>query len=125
MKKLVLGMSVLVLLLGLTACRVPEKATEGKENMLAGAVVPEVDIRKTVYDQMDPKDRNRMREGWEDARVTSIILTEGMAGMSDPSYIGKEVFVVDFRVKTMSIPDNMIFFASKSDGRIIGIGLVD
>lgn len=125
MKRLVLGMLVPVLLFGPAACRIAEKPAKGNESMLTGAVVPEVDIRKTVYDQMDEKDRKRMREGWEDARVTSIILTEGMAVMSDPSYIGKDVFVVDFRVKTMSIPDNMIFFASKSDGRIIGIGLVD
>ena len=125
MKKLLLGLFVPVLLFGLTACRIPDKAPEGKESTVTGAVVPEVDIRKTVYDQMEPKDRDRMRESWQDAKVTSIILTEGMAVKSDPSYIGKEVFVVDFRVRTMAIPDNMIFYASKSDGKIVGIGLVD
>jgi fructose-specific component phosphotransferase system IIB-like protein len=125
MKKLVLGMLITVLVLGLSSCGLRGKPAEEKQSTLPGAVVPEVDIRKTVYDQMDQKDRDRMREGWEEAEVTTVILREGMALMSDASYIGKEVFVVDFRVKTMAIPDNMIFYASKPDGRIVGIGLVD
>lgn len=125
MKKQVLGMLIAVLVIGLPSCGLRGKPEEGKQSALTGAVVPEVDIRKTVYDQMEQKDRDRMKEGWEEAEVTSLILTEGMAAMSDPAYIGKDVFLVDFRVKTMAIPDNMIFYASKPDGRIIGIGLVD
>lgn len=125
MKKLWMCMMVPVLLLGLAACRAQEKPVVMDENVLVGEAGSGTDIRKLVYDQMDSKDRDRMREGWEEATVVSIVLTKGMAVLSDPAFIGKEVFLVDFKVKTMSIPDNMGFYASKSDGRIIGIGLVD
>lgn len=125
MKKLLMCMMVPVLLLGLAACRAQEKSAVMNGNVLVGDAGSGTDIRKLVYDQMDSKDRDRMREGWEEATVVSIVLTKGMAALSDPAFIGKEVFLVDFKVKTMSIPDNMVFYASKSDGRIIGIGLVD
>lgn len=125
MKKLSMWMTVPVLLLGLAACRAQERPVVMNESMLLGDAGSAVDIRKTVYDQMEPKDQERMKEGWADASLDSVVLTEGMAVMSDPSYIGKEVYAVDYKVKTMSLPDNMVFYASKTDGKVIGIGLVD
>jgi hypothetical protein len=54
-----------------------------------------------------------------------MILTESMGIINDKSYIGKEVYLVDFQTKSISIPNNMIVYASLYDYKIVGYGIVE
>ncbi|RLQ96349.1 hypothetical protein D9X91_08500 [Falsibacillus albus] len=63
---------------------------------------------------------------WTKARITKITLQINMiTSGSDKSYIGKEVYMIDFPTSNQSKPSNIIVFADIDTLEIIGNGLVD
>jgi len=54
-----------------------------------------------------------------------MTLTESMGIINDKSYIGKEVYLIDFQTKNMSMPNNMLVYAALDDYKIVGYGLVE
>jgi hypothetical protein len=79
----------------------------------------------TEWDQLTSKDKERVEGNWQASKSNRIILTETMGNINDKSYIGKEVYLIDFKTKSISVPNNMIVFASLNDYKIIGGGYAD
>ena len=48
-----------------------------------------------------------------------------MGIINDKSYVGKEVYLVDFPTKSISMPNNTIFIVSKDTHKLIGAGYVE
>lgn len=125
MKKITIFTVSLVLALGLiTGCSTAKtKVLPDKEPI--GVTAKEQDIRETAYNQLSSKDKERIEGTWIDGKLSKDILKEGMGGIIDKSYIGKEVYFLDFPTKSNAKPNNMIVFFSIDNIKFIGYGLVD
>ncbi|WP_078548602.1 hypothetical protein [Litchfieldia alkalitelluris] len=86
----------------------------------------EKDVRETVWNQLTDKDRERIKGTWKDAKISKVTLTKDMVLQNiDHSYIGKEVYLVDFPTNNTWVPNNMIVYADIESWQYIGHGMVD
>ncbi|MDD7796157.1 hypothetical protein [Clostridium sp. 'White wine YQ'] len=112
----------LVLLVGCSSTKNSSNiANENQSNTAANSQ----DIRETAYNQLPSRDKEKINGTWKDSRLTKITLNEGMGIISDKSYIGKEVYLVDFPIKTKAIPNNMVVYLSTDTNKFLGYGLVE
>ena len=83
------------------------------------------DVRETIWNQLISKD-NAIQGNWQDGELSRTTLYED-AGIiiNDKSYIGKEVYMIDFQTKSLRMPNNIIVYASMDNNKIIGYGIVD
>lgn len=83
------------------------------------------DIRQIAFEQLSSESKGRIKGTWRDSKLSLITLSERMGIINDKSYIGKEVYLVDFPAESKSTPNNMIFYISKDTHKLIGAGYVD
>lgn len=84
------------------------------------------DVREVVWGQLSAEQQARINGTWADGTVSKVTLNESsMILIKDKSYQGKEVYLIDFPTKTMSVPNNMIVYADLDTFNYIGSGLVD
>lgn len=105
-----------VLTFGLMAC------TNQKSN--SNSTVNK-DVREKVLEQLKPSEKELIKGTWSDAKTTKIVLKSSMGKINDKSFIGKEVYLVDFLTKRNGVPNNMVIYADKDSGKIVGYGYVD
>jgi hypothetical protein len=137
MKKINLLIMLSVLLLGLIACsnqknseekHNPNATTEvskGKNKEITNENATNKDVREKVWEQLKENDKDRIKGSWSDGTLTKITLKNSMGKIENTSFIGKEVYAVDFPTKSESIPNNMIVFAEINSGKIVGYGYVE
>lgn len=125
MKKITLFIISLTLSLGLiTGCSYTKTKVVTKSKPVTTSK-QEQDIRETAYNQLSTKDKERISGTWKDGKLSKVVLKEGMGNLKDKTYIGKEVYSIDFTTKTNAMPNNMIVFFSIDNMKFIGYGLVD
>lgn len=83
------------------------------------------EIITTVYEQLTDVEKAMLKDNGKDAQVYKIILRKDLGRINDESYIGKEVYLIDFPGEGLSIPNNKIVFASMEEYKILGYGYVD
>ena len=83
------------------------------------------DIREIAYNQLTHDDKQRISGTWENSTLTTIILKEGMGTNVTYSFVGKEVYIIDFPTKDISVPNNMIVYVKMDTYKLIGYGIVD
>jgi len=126
MKKIILPIISSVLSLWLfTACSSPKEANIITNKEPISKTVKEQDIRELTYNQLTSKDKQRALETWKDSKLSKITLHEGMGRINNISYIGKEVYLIDFPTKSNSMPSNMIVYLSMDNHKLIGYGYAD
>jgi hypothetical protein len=126
MKKINLLIISLVLSLGLfTACSSPEEANIVINKEPISTTVKEQDIKELAYNQLTSEDKKRVSETWKDSKLSKITLHERMGRINNISYIGKEVYLIDFPTKGNSMPSNMIVYLAIDNNKLIGYGYVD
>jgi hypothetical protein len=126
MKKVILIILFLALFTSVPAsCSYQNKDTEIKRVEVINKVNNDQDIRKAAYDQLNAEDKERIKGTWEDSKSSKIILNENMGIIKDKSYIGKEVYIIDFPTKSISKPNNMIVFLSIDTNKLLGYGYVE
>ncbi|MCP8968451.1 hypothetical protein [Ectobacillus ponti] len=79
------------------------------------------DVREKVWNQFS-EERKAGLVGWQSAKVSTTILPNGSVGV-DPSYGGKEVYVVDFSKKEAAEPDNTVAYVDKETMKVVGFVL--
>ncbi|WP_160680570.1 hypothetical protein [Clostridium sp. C8-1-8] len=125
MKKITLFIISLTLSLGLiTGCSYTKTKVVTKSEPV-NTSKQEQDIREKAYNQLSTKDKERIAGTWKDGKLSKVVLKEGMGNLKDKSYIGKEVYSIDFPTKSNAMPNNMIVFFSTDNIKFIGYGLVD
>lgn len=123
MKKIILIIFSLVLFIGLLACSNQKESNSIKESN--NVTVKEQDVREVIWYQLTSKDKERIKGTWQDSELRKITLNENMGIINYKSYIGKEVYLIDFPTKNISMPNNMIVYASLDDYKLIGYGFVE
>ena len=81
------------------------------------------DIREIAYNQLTYDDKQRISGTWENSTISTITLKEGMGTLTYS--IGKEVYMIDFPTKEISMPNNMIVYLNMDTYKLIGYGIVD
>jgi len=126
MKKLILLIISSIISLGLIAGCGTAKDTKTIGNKeKPSTTVKEEDIREVAYNQLNLNDKGRIEGTWKDSRLSKITLKEGMGIITDKSYFGKEVYLVDFPTKDLGVQSNMIVYLSIDTKRLLGYGYVD
>ena len=83
------------------------------------------DIREIAYNQLTPEDKARISGTWENGKLSKITLQGRVDAAVTYSFIGKEVYMIDFPTKTISVPNNMIVYLNMDTNKLIGLGIVD
>ena len=86
------------------------------------------DERKIVWDQLPSNQKEFIDGTWEDGTISKVKLTESMfVKQSDEvnTYVGDEVYAVEFPTKSTSSTNNVIVYADIESLKYIGNGLVD
>ncbi|MGY0372270.1 hypothetical protein [Clostridium sp. JNZ J1-5] len=102
-----------------------EKIISDLEDILGNQFAGERDVREIAYNQLTSKDKERVVGTWRDSKLSKTTLKESMGNIYDKSYIGKEVYLVDFPRKSESKLNNMIVYISIDNYKLIGHGHVD
>lgn len=72
--------------------------------------VKKQDAREMAYNQLNSNNKEKIAGSWQDRKLSTVTLREGMGIISSKSYIGKEVYLVDFQTNAKSKPNNMIVY---------------
>lgn len=119
MKKIILLIFSSVFLVGLiVACSNPKES-------IKLTTVTEQDVREIAINQLTSENKEIIAGTWQDSKLSKIALNEGMGNVNDKSYIGKEVYLIDFPTKSISIPNNIIVYIGIDNNKLIGYGFVD
>jgi hypothetical protein len=82
-----------------------------------------LDIRETIYEQLPAGKQALVSSDWDEAKVSTIVLNQGMGCDIESDYIDQEVYVLDFPHKD-SI-NNLLVYASMDHEQIVGYGFTD
>lgn len=126
--------SFFIVVLGLVACS--DEAVEVSESstkeiaVVAKAPVEkkqmeQKDIREKVWEQLSKTDQDRINGTWSDGAIMKRVLKEGMGSVKDSSYFGREIYIIDFPIKSTTSLKNMVVFADLHTQKIIGYGYLD
>lgn len=97
MKRIISLFILPILFLGLFGgCSNQRKLNSVNKNEQFGTTEKQEDIRKIAYDQLTSKDKERISGTWQESKLSKVTLSEGIGNISDKSYIGKEVYLIDF-----------------------------
>lgn len=126
MKKITLLITSLLLILVLfTVCSSSKEKINVNSEEKISIKVQGKDVREMAFNQLTQNDKKRISGNWKDGKLSKVTLKEGMGSISDKSYIGKEVYLIDFPTKSISKPNNMIVYLGTDSSKLIGYGYVD
>lgn len=107
-----LAISSVLFLVLVTGCSTIKETKNVTNIEQTRTTVKEQDVREAAYNQLTSVDKERIAGTWKDSKLSKITLEENMGNINDKSYIGKEVYLVDFPTKSKSLPNNMIVYLS-------------
>lgn len=102
-----------------------EESIIDESNSTESLEVDGEDIREIAYNQLSLEDKNRLKGNWKDGTVSKVEFKIEMGNITDHSYIGEEVYMIDFPTHSTGIPNNMIFFLTIDTNKLIGYGYID
>jgi hypothetical protein len=126
--------SFFILVLGLVACsdEVVQVSESSPRVIAVEAKAPfeekqteQKDIREKVWEQLSKTDQDRINGTWSDGAIMKRVLNEGMGIVKDSSYFGREIYIIDFPIKSTTSLNNMLIFADLHNQKIIGYGYLD
>jgi hypothetical protein len=85
----------------------------------------EQDVREITYNQLPSQAKKIIAGTWQDSKLSKTVLEEYMGNINDKSYIGKEVYVIDFPTTVQSVPNNVIVYMGMDNHKIIGYGVLE
>lgn len=90
-----------------------------------GNKIQGLNVREAVWNQLTKKDKEHIKGNWEDASVSKITLHETMGNIKDKTFIGKEVFIVDFPSNDNPTVGGFVVYADIKSHQLIGYGYRD
>ena len=125
MKKTILILISLTISIGLFAgCSNTSEKTDVTANDKPDITASEIDVREIAYNQLSTSNQERIQGTWQDAKLSDITLRKEMGNINDDSYIGKDVYLVDFSAEVYTT-NNIIVYIGTDNYKLIGYGYVD
>jgi hypothetical protein len=81
-----------------------------------------LDVRQVVWNQLTNNDKKHIKGTWKDATVRKIVLKETMGNIKDNSYIGKQVYIVDYPSNDNPSLGGVAVYADEKSFKLIGYG---
>lgn len=128
MKKRLLCLLLCLAALPLSACGKSNAAvTAGATSSPAASAAPSEGIAAAAYSQLDAGHRAKVGDEKNRATVGTITLEKSMGALSDESYAGKEVWIVNFPSGTDSTKESgcVCVYLAKDTKKIVGYGYID
>jgi hypothetical protein len=94
-----------------------QKVKEPKSN-----ITPPLDVREAAWNQLTEKEKEHIAGSWKDASVQKITLRESMGQIEDKTFIGREVYIVDYPSEDSPSLGGIGVFVDIKSHRIIGFG---
>ncbi len=115
---------IAVMLIGCSKARATTDIVTSESS--SSKVISDTEIIEVVYNQLSQEDKDSLDYDLNNIKVLKKTLTKGVSTVTDKSYLGKEVYFIDFKKSDNKIvPDNFIAIATVEDYTLIGYGLVD
>jgi hypothetical protein len=80
------------------------------------------DVRESVWNQLTEKEKEHIEGTWKKASVQKIILRQSMGNIKDKTFIGKEVYIVDYPSNDNPSLGGVAVYADIKSHRVIGYG---
>jgi hypothetical protein len=125
MKKLMVLGSFFILLIVLTSFIKHDDKSKTEPIISKTEETKSKDVREEVWNQLSAEDKKRIVGTWKDAKISKITLSQSMGNINAKNEIGKQVYLIDFQIKSHTIPNNMIVYADLEGHKLIGHGYVD
>jgi hypothetical protein len=87
--------------------------------------IQSLDLREVVWNQLTDKDKKHIKGTWKDATFRKIILKETMGNIKDKSFIGKEVYIVEYPSNDNPTLGGVVVYADLKSFKLIGYGYRD
>lgn len=84
-----------------------------------------LDVREAVWNQLTKKEKEHIVGTWKDANVQKLTLRETMGNITDKTFIGKEVYLVNFPSNDNPSLGGVGVYADIKSHRVIGFGYRD
>jgi len=81
-----------------------------------------LDVREDIWNQLTENHKKHIQGTWKDASYQKIILRETMGNITDKTFIGKEVFIVDFPSNDNPTLGGVTVYADLKTHKLIGYG---
>jgi hypothetical protein len=85
----------------------------------------EEDVREIAFNQLIPEAKKSIKGTWQDSKISIITLDELMGNLNDKSYIGKEVYRIDFPIEYQLGQNEISVFIGMDNHKLIGYGISD
>lgn len=117
----------LLLFFTLTACQqqASNESNQYKVKEIKSNETLALDVRENVWNQLTEEDKKHIQGTWKDASYRKIILRETMGIIKDKSFIGKEVYIVDFPSNDNPTLGGVAVYADLKSHLLIGYGYRD
>ncbi len=129
-KAVIIGIIVAVLIVGASAFYFATKdkddtktANDSTSTTTTDSPEEKKDVRQAVWEQFSPELQEQI--DWKQGKVSTMVVKEDTQKMDDPSYVGKEVYVVEFMRDIKAVPNNTMTYADMDTFKIVGGGLMD
>ena len=125
MKKIVSVLIICVVSLSLIGCSEKYKMEGNISSESQIEKQENNDIVKIVYNQLNKEMKEEINIVNGKTTINKIVL-EDMGDIFDESFIGKEVYIVEFTIKDEKVvPNNRIVYVTPDEYKVIGYGCVD
>lgn len=124
LKKFTLIVLSIFLLSILNGCQ-QQASNENKQqnvNEEKGNEILTSNVREAVWNQLTENDKKHIKGIGKDATVRKIVLRETMGIIKDKSYIGKQVYIVDFPANDNPTLGGVAAYADLKSYQLIGYG---
>jgi hypothetical protein len=106
-----------------------EKTEEKKYNQNSKEVqsieTKTLDVREDVWNRLTEEQKMQIQGTWEDASIIKRVLREDMGYNLDKTFIGKEVYIIDYPSNDNSTIGGIVVYADIKSHQLIGYGLRD
>lgn len=85
----------------------------------------EQDVREIAFNQLTSQAKKSINGTWKDGKLSKTTLADGMGNITDKSYIGKEVYIIDFPIEMHSTINEISVYIGIDNYKLIGYGLLD
>jgi hypothetical protein len=99
-----------------------EKPKEKQLNEKVKETQKALDVRETIWNQLSEEHKMHIQGTWEDASVIKRFLRESMGSNLDKTFIGKEVYIIDYPSNDNPTIGGIVVYADIKSHQLIGYG---
>jgi TRAP-type C4-dicarboxylate transport system substrate-binding protein len=98
------------------------KEKHHNDNLNEVQSIETLDVRESVWNRLTEEHKNHIQGTWKDASVYQRVLRENMGSNLDKTFIGKEVYIIDYPSNDNPTLGGIVVYADIKSHQLIGYG---